>query len=153
MSISAIQSHNPSFKAVLTPTAQAMVSEAFDDVLKNGTKNEIRDAAMYYSEIHSKGTASGWKLHAARMGVSDGVPCTESHEDFFILKRPNQYDQVILKTTSKKPMSSFDKLRNLALDLTLTAKRRPKMTKAQEMEEFEKLSKLFKENGVQGYSF
>ena len=134
MSIQPIKSHNPSFRAVLTPIAQVMVSEAMDDVLQNGTKNQIRDAAMYYSEIHTKGTASGWKLHSGRMGISEGIPCTEAYEDFFILKRPNQYDEVILKTTSKEPMSSFDKLRNLALDLTLMAKKPKRMSKEKQIQ-------------------
>ena len=153
MSIRAIQSNNPSFKAVLTPIAQAFVSEAFDDVLNNGTKNQIKDASMYYSEIHSKGTASGWKLHAARIGVSEGVPCTELHEDFYILKRPDKYDRVILKTSSKKPMSSFDKLRNLALDLTLRTKKRPQMSEEQSQKEVDSLAKMLKDNNVQGVSF
>ena len=153
MKINSVYSNNPSFKAVLTPIAQAFVSEAFDDVLQNGTKNQIRDAALYYSEIHSIGTARGWKLHAGRMGVEEGVPCTVAHEDFYILKRPDKYDKVILKTTSKEPMSSFDKLRNLALDLTLRAKERPKMTKEESQKEVEKLSKVLKEQNVQGISF
>ena len=35
----------------------------------------------------------------------------------------------------------------------VVVKRKPKMNKEADMQEVEKLAKLFKENGVQGYSF
>ena len=50
-------------------------------------------------------------------------------------------------------MSSFDKLRNLALDLTLRAKKRPQMTEEQSQKEVDSLAKMLKDNNVQGLSF
>ena len=153
MSIKAIQAGSPSFKAVLTPVAQSFIANEFNNVLENGTRNEIREAAKYYSQIHTAGTNKGWKLNAARTSCRYVDSGETVNEDLYILSRPDKYDRVILKTTSKESMSPLEKLKTLAEDLTQRAKRKPRMSEEESQREVENLSAYLKEHNIKGISF